>query len=97
MAVDLSLIAEVNPSFDPTTTNVTIQLKQYPYPPFNKDEMTGPIKVAIPLFIMIGFVVVAATICQEIVLEKENKFKVVQSFACIVTYCYICVTSRSYI
>lgn len=93
-AVDLSLIVEVNNSFDPTTT-VTTQLKRYPLPPYNVDILTWAIKVAdkfilvikfmLPLFILFGFSSVAPTICLEIVLEKENKIKV-QSLAYNVTY-----------
>jgi len=75
-AVDLSLIAEVNQSFDPTTMNVTTQLKQYPFPPYYKDAMIDIFQFALPILILLSFIVIVPTICQEIVLEKENKFKV---------------------
>jgi len=73
-AIDLSLVVEVNPNFNPAS--VTTELQRYPFPPYRDDELLPVLKVVFPLFILISFVVIAPTICQEIVLEKENKFKV---------------------
>src|SRR6218665_1913376 len=77
-AVDLSLIAEVNKSFDPATT-VTIQLQRYPYPPYRADIFTSFMKGFLALFYLVCFTIYVSSICWEIVLEKENKFKVQQS------------------
>jgi len=77
-AVDLSLISEVNPSFDPTKTNVGTQLKQYPFPPYLAAALTDIARHILPWFTPVSYIVTALTICQEIVLEKENKFKVHQ-------------------
>jgi len=86
-AVDLSLIVEVNQSFDPTATNVTTQLRQYPYPPYRQDPVIDFINDDLPLVIVLSLIIFAFTICQEIVLEKENKFKVgLQPLACIVDH-----------
>ena len=75
-AVDLSLIAEVNKSFDPTTT-ATIQLQRYPYPPYPADAFIPLMKTfLLPLACVTCFMSFVSAMCQEIVLEKENKFKV---------------------
>jgi len=91
-AVDLSLIAEVNQNFNPT--NVTTQLKQYPSPPHTEDMMIGFLKIAFPLCILLSFIIIAPTVCQEVVLEKENKFKV-QPLSYMANYCNIGVTNRT--
>jgi len=72
--IDLSLIVEVNPNFKPDT--VFTELQRYPFPSHYEDELSYILRAVFPLFILISFVIIAPTICQEIVLEKENKFKV---------------------
>ena len=75
-AIDLSLIVEVNRSFDPTTMNVTTQLRQYPFPPYRQDPVLYDVRLIFPSVILISFILIVPTICYEIVLEKETKFKV---------------------
>lgn len=74
IAVDLSLISEVNPTFDPRT--VMTRLRKYPIPPHIEYYANYFTKFLFPFLILLSFIIITATICQEIAQEKENKFKV---------------------
>ena len=57
--------------------NTEVQLKSFPYPPYNKDPFIVIIQTQLPFMIMLSFIVTAPVICKDIVLEKEKKLKVI--------------------
>jgi len=56
--------------------DVDVQLKNFPYPPYLNDVFLFILTVQFPFFIMLSFIVIAPTICKDVVLEKEKKLKV---------------------
>ena len=76
-AVDLNIMSELGgTSAEPTLNNTDVQLKSFPYPPYFDDTLTVVLQAQLPLMIMLSFIVTAAFICKDIVLEKEKKLKV---------------------
>jgi ATP-binding cassette, subfamily A (ABC1), member 3 len=76
-AVDLSIIQELTGvSGQVNSNNVGMQLKSFPYPPYLSDRFITVLTAQFPFIIMISFIVIAPTICKEVVLEKEKKLKV---------------------
>jgi len=56
--------------------NVDVMLKSFPYPPYLNDIFLFILTTQFPFIIMLSFIVIAPTICKDIVLEKEKKLKV---------------------
>jgi len=57
-------------------SSVDLQLKSFPYPPYLDDIFLFILTVQFPFIIMLSFIVIAPTICKDVVLEKEKKLKV---------------------
>lgn len=73
-AVDLAIIKVVNQSAD--TDGVLIFLNLFPDPPERSDAFTHFINDYIPILTVVSFIILSASICKELVLEKEKKLKV---------------------
>jgi len=77
-AVDLQIMYELGgTSAMQALNNTEVQLKSFPYPPYNKDPFIVIIQTQLPFMIMLSFIVTAPVICKDIVLEKEKKLKVI--------------------
>ena len=76
--LDESLILELNPAA--TISEIGMQLKRHPYPPYVDDPFIGVIQRQLPLIILLSFIIVAPNIVKDIVLEKERKLKVSSRF-----------------
>jgi len=78
-AVDLSIMTELtggNLSVANNFKNVSLMLKSFPYPPYQENNFLTVLATQFPFIIMVSFIVIAPTICKDVVLEKEKKLKV---------------------
>ena len=71
-AVDKALIQSQNMNVD----NVTVNMRRYPYPPYNDDLMIVVIQTQFPFLILVSLVFTALNITRSVVHEKERKLKV---------------------
>lgn len=74
-AVDVSIIQEVNQSFD--SNSFQLRLKQYPYPPYNYDRFVEALDGLLPGLIGVAFIPIAYKIFTDSLLETEKKLKVI--------------------
>ncbi|XP_072043597.1 phospholipid-transporting ATPase ABCA3-like [Amphiura filiformis] len=70
-AVDKALIQSQNL----TTDNVTVNMRRYPYPPYNDDLMIVVIQTQFPFLVLVSLVFTALNITRSVVHEKERKLK----------------------
>jgi hypothetical protein len=73
-AVDLAIIRALNSSADVDGTS--IQMRMFPDPPQRTDAYVHFINDYVPILIVVSFLILTASICKELVLEKEKKLKV---------------------
>ena len=71
-AVDKALIQSQNL----TTHNFTVDMRRYPYPPYNDDLMIVVIQTQFPFLVLVSLVFTALNITRSVVHEKERKLKV---------------------
>ena len=57
-------------------TNVDVQLRRFPYPPYVDDRFILVIQQNLPFVILLSFIFLAMQIVKELVYEKEQKLKV---------------------
>ena len=77
-AVDVSIMSELGG--ESALQDTKVLLKSFPYPPYNKDPFIQVLQLQMPFLIIISFIITAAIICKDVVLEKEKKLKVNTSF-----------------
>ena len=56
--------------------NVDVDLQRFPYPSFIDDRFILVIQQQFPFIILLSFIICAANIVKDVVLEKERKLKV---------------------
>jgi len=91
-AVDLSIMEEIGRL--PSSENISVQLKKFPYPPYYDDSFVIVIQMQLPFIIMLSFIVTAPVICKDVVLEKEKKLKVAR-VQCSIVFTARCTTVQS--
>ena len=76
-AVDKAVIKQLNPG----SADVSVNLRRFPYPPYNDDPFVVVLQNQFPYIIMLSFVFCALHIVKSVVHEKERKLKVRSCFA----------------
>ena len=74
--LDQSILEDVGELTSPVQT----KLKVFPYPPYNDDKFITVLQTQLPFIILLSFILIAPTMCKDIVLEKEKKIKVFHLF-----------------
>ncbi|XP_071958195.1 phospholipid-transporting ATPase ABCA3-like [Antedon mediterranea] len=63
-------------TFNPVkAASVTLQMQQFPYPPYRSDPFILTIQFILPLLLIFAFIYSAGTIVKELVIEKETRLK----------------------
>nr|UOU03313.1 ATP-binding cassette subfamily A3-2 [Brachionus rubens] len=70
-AIDFALISQFNESID----SVDIQLKRFPFPPYNDDKFVAVVQALFPFIIMLSFIFTIILTAKAIVYEKETGIK----------------------
>ena len=73
-AIDAAIIKEHQPAA--AIDNIAVRLQRHPYPPYTEDPYVFVIQSQLPFMILLSFIVTAANISKDVVLEKEKKLKV---------------------
>ncbi|CAF0870807.1 unnamed protein product [Adineta steineri] len=73
-AVDMSILEELNPTFN--SSNINIKLQRYPYPPYKGDNFVLVIQIWFPFLLVMSYIFAAIITVKNIVYEKENGLKV---------------------
>ena len=73
-AVDVSIMSELGG--ESALQDTKVLLKSFPYPPYNRDPLIQVLQLQMPFIIIVSFILTAAIICKDVVLEKEKKLKV---------------------
>jgi ATP-binding cassette subfamily A (ABC1) protein 3 len=73
-AIDLAIINEFNPTFN--SSNVSIHLRRYPFPPYKADNFVLVIQVWFPFLLVMSYIFAAINTVKNIVYEKERGLKV---------------------
>ena len=73
-AVDFSIMLEL--AGGSVLQDINVLLKSFPHPPYNEDPFIQILQLQMPFLIIVSFIVTAAIICKDVVLEKEKKLKV---------------------
>lgn len=57
--------------------NIRVMLNNFPHPPYADDQfVTEVLNEMLHCFIVLGYMALASSIFQDVILEKENKIKV---------------------
>ncbi|CAF1097939.1 unnamed protein product, partial [Brachionus calyciflorus] len=70
-AIDFNLIS----TFNQTVKSVDLELKRFPYPPYNNDPFVAIIQALFPFIIMLSFIFTVILTAKAIVYEKETGIK----------------------
>lgn len=70
--VDRALIAAKSGSAN-LFSEIQVQLKKMPYPPYLQDPLLTAIQQNLPLFLMLGFILYVIQTAKNLVYEKERK------------------------
>ena len=83
-AIDLSLISHIQQQTTKTTItaadDIPLQLRRYPFPPYIYDPYVYVLQNDLPAVLLLSFLVLAPNICKDLVLEKERKLRVSDTF-----------------
>ena len=75
-AIDFALIKErTDPSLNATIDSVNLELKRFPFPPYNDDKFVAVVAALFPFIIIISFVFTVILTAKAIVYEKETGLK----------------------
>ncbi len=70
-AIDFAYIQSFNSSFN----NISLELKRFPFPPYNDDKFVAIIAAFLPFIIVLSFVFTVIITAKQIVYEKETGLK----------------------
>ncbi|XP_077983375.1 phospholipid-transporting ATPase ABCA3-like [Glandiceps talaboti] len=76
-AIDAALITTLSTDYGSTDdiSNVTFNMRQYPYPKWTEDGFIPIISGTLPLLLCLAFIYTAGVIVKELVIEKEARLK----------------------
>jgi ATP-binding cassette subfamily A (ABC1) protein 3 len=70
-AIDYALISESNPAVD----QISMELKRFPYPPYDDDKFVAVVAALFPFIVMLSFIFTMIVTAKSIVHEKETGIK----------------------
>lgn len=73
-AIDMAILNQLNSTFD--SSNYSINLRRYPFPPFKADNFVLVIQVWFPFLLVMSYIFAAINTVKNIVYEKEGGLKV---------------------
>ena len=85
-AINLALIKEIDASSESEIDGMRIQMRRFPYPPYVDDNFILILQRQLPFLILLSFIVTAPNIVKDIIIEKENRLKVSNSYFCILCF-----------
>ncbi|CAH1794818.1 unnamed protein product [Owenia fusiformis] len=71
LAVNEEIIQEISGN----TPDIKVEMRRFPYPPYNDDPFVLVLQQQFPLILMLSFVFIALNIVKDVVYEKERKLK----------------------
>ena len=85
-AINLAFIKEIDASSESEIDGMRIQMRRFPYPPYVDDNFILILQRQLPFLILLSFIVTAPNIVKDIIIEKENRLKVSNSYFCIICF-----------
>ena len=85
-AINLAFIKEIDASSESEIDGMRIQMRRFPYPPYVDDNFILILQRQLPFLILLSFIVTAPNIVKDIIIEKENRLKVSNSYFYIICF-----------